>query len=174
MLAPQPLSKLPLALCSSLQPDLFILRLKRSHFLLASTSSHCSKVFEFECVCVGVCASVQEHLSQWEKEAFSTKGEGTAAMSAPLIRTGHMRGWKETEGGGGRGGERGRTFERKRQREIFDVILLNSLFLALAHSLAHTHSQTHTHERATRWLMSRCDADIWKGKVRRGDGSREQ
>lgn len=41
-----PLSKLPLALCSSLQPDLFIPRLKRSHFLLASASSHCSKVLE--------------------------------------------------------------------------------------------------------------------------------
>lgn len=146
MLAPQPLSKLPLALCSSLQPDLFILRLKRSHFLLASTSSHCSKVFEFECVCVGVCASVQEHLSQWEKEAFSTKGEGTAAMSAPLIRTGHMRGWKETEGGGGRGGESegGHLSVKGREKSLMSSSSTLSSLPLRTHWHTHTHRHTHT------------------------------
>lgn len=68
------LSKLPLALCSSLQPDLFILCLKRSHFLLRPLPLAVQRCLS---VCVHVCVvhvlSVQEHLSQWEKSIFPPK-----------------------------------------------------------------------------------------------------
>lgn len=95
------------------------------------------------CVCVVSARAFKSIFLSGKKESFSTKGEGTAAMSVLLIRTGHMRGEKETE--------RGRTFERKRQGKIFDVILL-SLFFSPSCTRAHTH--------AAQWLMSRCDADI--------------
>lgn len=128
-----PLSKLPLALCSSLQPDLFIPRLKRSHFLLASASSHCSKVLESVCICVCVlCMSERSRASfTVGKESFSTKGEGTAAMSALLIRTGHMREEKDTE--------RGRTFERKRQEK--SLMWSSLVSFSRPRALTHTHTQ---------------------------------
>lgn len=72
-----PLSKLPLALCSSLQPDLFILRLKRSHFLLESlplTVQRCSRVCVRARVCV-YCACVGRSRASFSvgKESFPPK-----------------------------------------------------------------------------------------------------
>lgn len=78
---------------------------QKKPFSVSAASSHCSKVLECvwvcECACV-CCVRVEGSRASFSvgKESFSTKGEGTAAMSAPLIRTGHMR-----------GGERGRERE---------------------------------------------------------------
>lgn len=158
ILGTSPLSKLPLALCSSLQPDLFILCLKRSHFLLRPLPLAVQRCLS---VCVHVCVvhvlSVQEHLSQWEKSIFPPKERARQQC---------QRYWLELATWEARKRWRGRTFGCKRQGKS----LMWSSLVSFSRPLA----LRHTHTRATRWLTSCCDADIWKGKVRRGDGRRER
>ena len=79
---------------------------QKKPFSVSAASSHCSKVLEcvWVCKCARLCClRVECSRASFSvgKESFSTKGEGTAAMSAPLIRTGHMRGGgkRQREGG---------------------------------------------------------------------------
>lgn len=102
-----------------------------------------------EWICACVCASVQEHLSQWEKSLFPPKERARRQCQRHWLEPATWEGEQEPASE--------RTFERKRQERS----LMWSSLVAF--------SRPHTYALATQWLMSRCDADIWKGKVRRRD-----
>lgn len=137
------LSELPLALCSSVQPELLILFLKRSHFLWQPLPVSVQR-------CWSLCVCVFKSIILINKRIFSHKAEAKASMSVVLIRSHHMRG------------------QTKRARRTLGW---RSLMCPLGHSLLASGSQTYA--QARHWLMSCCDADICKGKASKDWGELE-